>query len=49
VFRRSVEAEITREDVNLMMTYLMRLDAKVEEIRAHLLEDEDGEEDREGS
>jgi hypothetical protein len=49
VFRRPVEPEITREDVNLMMAYLMRLDAKVEEIRALLLEDEDGEENREES
>jgi hypothetical protein len=49
VFRRPAEPEITREDVNLMMAYLMRLDAKVDEIKALLLEDEDGEENRAGS
>jgi len=45
VWRRALEPEITREEVSSIMSFLMRIDAKVEEIRSFLLEDEDEQED----
>ena len=42
---RKPEPEITREDVNSIMSFLMGIDSKVEEIRVILLEDENGQED----
>jgi hypothetical protein len=43
VWRRRPEPEITREDVNSIMEFLMRLDEKVEKIRAFLLGDDEEE------
>jgi hypothetical protein len=45
VWLRRPEPEITREEVSSIMSFLMRIDAKVEEIRSILLEDEDEQED----
>jgi hypothetical protein len=45
MWRRSTEPEITREDVNSIMSYLMGIDDKVEQIRSFLLEDADEQED----
>jgi hypothetical protein len=45
VWRRAPDPEITREDVNSIMRYLMQLDEKVEQIRSFLMEDEDEQED----
>jgi hypothetical protein len=41
-FRRREAPEVTREDVNAIMVALMRLDAKIEELR-RLIEDVNGE------
>jgi len=45
MWRRTTEPEITHEEVSSIMSFLMRIDAKVEEIRSFLLEDEDEQED----
>jgi hypothetical protein len=45
VWRRSPEPEITREDVNSIMVYLMSLGEKVERIRRFLMEDDGEQED----
>jgi hypothetical protein len=45
VWRAKSEPEITREEVTWIMVYLMGIDRKVSEIRSHLLEDEDEQED----
>jgi hypothetical protein len=45
VRRRTPEPEITREDVDSIMSFMMQIDEKVDEIRAFLLEDEDEQED----
>lgn len=45
MWRRSTEPEITREDVDSIMVYLMSLDEKVEDIRAFLLGEGDEQED----
>ena len=47
-WRRS-EPEITRDDVNAIMSFLMTIDAKVDGVRTYLFGEEDGEEDEEGS
>jgi hypothetical protein len=49
VWRRGLDAEITREDVNAIMVYLMRIDEKIDDVRTYLIGDEDGEENQEGS
>lgn len=46
---RRPEPEITRDDVNSIMTFLMTIDEKVNDVRTYLIGDEDGEEDEEGS
>lgn len=44
MWRHRPEPEITSEEVSSIMSFLMRIDAKVE-IRSFLLEDEDEQED----
>jgi hypothetical protein len=47
-WRRS-EPEMTREDVNSIMTFLMTIDEKVDDVRTYLIGEDDGEENEEGS
>jgi hypothetical protein len=47
--RRGSDPEITRDDVSSIMTFLMRIDEKVDDVRTYLIGEEDGEEDQEGS
>jgi hypothetical protein len=47
-WRRS-EPGITREEVNSIMTFLMAIDEKVDDVRTYLIGEEDGEEDQERS
>lgn len=49
VRRRGSDPEITREDGNSIMNSLMGIDEKVDDVRAYLIGEEDGEEDQEGS
>ena len=47
-WRRS-EPEITREEVNSIITFLMAIDEKLDDVRTYLMGDDDGEEDQAGS
>ncbi len=48
MFRRRAEPPITRDDVNLIMVTLMRIEATLDDIR-RLVEDEDDEEEEDRS
>ena len=45
MFRRAPEAEITRHDVNLIMEWLQRLDAKLDQIVEAVVEEDDGQDE----
>jgi hypothetical protein len=45
MWRRVSEPQITREDVNSIMSFMMGIDEKVDEIRSLVKAEEDGEED----